>query len=462
MNKSEGSPTFHKKQFIVDHSNDLEGIVMVKKIQHGSNSMISCDSSVSTQNTDFPSMEEDDFQPPVPTSIHRKNGSQHHHNGPASPAIRPPLNLPISSILSTSPGEIFHEETKNFWKPNRGVHITILKHASCQCLELIATDANDRELEANNEHIFIDLIKLTQKCSAMMNNPDDGFLINLTRPLPNKHQELLWSRHNYSPATSPVKVDQTKEAQLKKVMIKYILDRLMIETTSSPKKKQSSGDMHANEFQIILRPLAGDDVKYVNGKYQLDVLCARPEALLLKSILLSNDDDNQSVSNPYSDFHDCEDQVVLFDPRPQAFKCAFTDSSDEEDDVDSDSRPVPAAAASKVRRMPALPDENKVHAFSQTVSQFTSPPSRDEQRQNMVSVRSIMLHSPRDIPVSWVGAFSNADGKTSPRFMDSLPSSTLTSSKGSPSTTAKGRHVVVKLPSLLQTRPLTGKWDKKK
>ncbi len=210
---------------------------------------------------------------------------------------------PFETPNSQSKPELYYEETKNFWKLNRGIHMTMLKHSSYHCLELIATDATDRHVEANNEHIFIDLIKLTQICSK-----DNDFEIDSSSSYHSPNDKGGQIKRNLPPVA-----DRSGPHVLKQRMVKYIMDRVsmeLIDTFSSQSDNKNKSNRNrlksggirrpttgtlkdstidtTSDFRIVLIPLAGDDAVFVqmesggesnNTVCQLDIVCSRPTSL---------------------------------------------------------------------------------------------------------------------------------------------------------------------------------------
>ncbi len=160
----------------------------------------------------------------------------------------------ITPRHSAIPPEVFHEEVKNYWKLNRGLQVTILKHVTHNCLEIIARDASDRSAEASNEHIFVDYVKLIQKCPQSLLQEEDS----------NGRKRL----------SSPV-ISTNKSSAVKNFMAKYIMDRITIDLTS-PRSPAPSGTRYG-DFRIILRPLAGDGVTVIDGVEQLDIVRPKPK-----------------------------------------------------------------------------------------------------------------------------------------------------------------------------------------
>ncbi len=276
--------------------------------------------SVRTENSDVPSWEDDLPEIPVsqinkaplltvtgtlrvlalePTTARPITSSnaplEDSKSGSASSVI---TTTETSRVSSPRGSELYHEEVKNFWKPNRGVHITMLKHASCQCLELIATDASERHVEASNGHIFIDMIKLAQTCTSMMGTAEnDAVLFGITRPRVRKHMQNKDTSVDIQSSTSTA---DKQDSALKKFMTKYLMDRIAVEPGKGEHASRSS-----NNFSVALRPLPGDDTQIVNGQPQLTFICSKPYALQFSDV---ENDDGEEIKTIESDDEEGEEE----------------------------------------------------------------------------------------------------------------------------------------------------------
>ncbi len=271
----------------------------------------SCDSSTSTQNTDLPPWEEDDHHLPFLASTSKE------FNGFAPFATTPRYAGPSSQVLNQ--GQLYHEETKNFWKPNRGIHVTMLKHTSCHCLELITTDATERHIEANNGHIFVDLIKLTQKCSLMIQDTeDDEILFGITR------SSAASKKQGGSVTPNP-------EMRLKRSMTKYLMDRISISSTDGKKKHGCTDD-----FFVVLRPQLGDAVKIIDGLQQLDVICTKPRQLLVTQDPIKESASSDDMERAHGPIHVLNVPFGFYDGEEGDVMSEAEDENDSDGDEEED------------------------------------------------------------------------------------------------------------------------------
>ena len=262
----------------------------------------SCDSSVSTQNSDNSGYDDDFHQFPMMKSSSSLSNS--------SLSLTPRMAMPTATATST---ELYYEETKNFWNPNRGLHIKIMRHSNPPCLQVIATDPIERQIETNNEHIFIDLLKVTQKCSNMKYQ-EEQTMVPQGKKLPLLSLQGTNGKHI-----------NRDDAQLKKYIIKYILDRLTMEFTGTSKARKNNRTASTSEFRVFLSPQVGDiTILAANGQQQLDILCSKPKLSSLSS---------SSIDEGFAEEDHDDDDTLEESPRHHGF---LNDSSDEEDELTED------------------------------------------------------------------------------------------------------------------------------
>lgn len=231
-----------------------------------------------------------------------------------------------SSSQDTSTAvELFHEESKNFWKVNRWLKIVILRHPSCHCLEVIASSINDPDNQTDdsiNEHIYVDYVKLSHKISQ--DDVTDHEIFAMRRTKSGDDQTATNNKHRTN-----------KPNILHKLMAKYIMDRIGLESTDLEmlQVRQKFGGKCRSTFRVRLCPIVGDDVKIVDGVEVLDVICPKPKNLQSFGDLLGNVDKTlqQQLEKAHlteiaeSEFRFSQDQLKEEDEE-------LSDLSDQEDD----------------------------------------------------------------------------------------------------------------------------------
>jgi hypothetical protein len=163
--------------------------------------------------------------------------------------------------------EAFYEESKNMWKWNRLLTITILYYPQCHCLEVIVSDDSN---ENEPEHIFIDYIKLSHKFSNEQITDHEVYSAIRTNQLSQSH-------------LSPYDI---KTITRHKLMAKHITDRIHLVEIIDPSTIRGTG----KSLRVTLCPIAGDDTKIVGGVEMLDIICPKPKLLQSFGDLLSDAD----------------------------------------------------------------------------------------------------------------------------------------------------------------------------